>query len=72
GRQAREPGPARLLPLDGPEFLSLFGAGAVSQETSWGGDPGPVAKAWARRETYRLLGASDLVGAVALVTSLTG
>lgn len=67
----REPGPARLLPLEGPELLSLFGAGAVAQETSWGGDPGPVATAWAVRETYRLLGASDLAGAVALVTSLT-
>lgn len=67
----REPGPARLLPLDGPEFVSRFGAGAVPQETAWGGDPLPIASAWAGRGTYRLLGACDLAGAVELVTSLT-
>lgn len=67
----RDPGPARLVPLDPEAFLALFPAGTIPQETAWGGDPARVAAAWASRGTFRLDGALDLAEAVRLVTSLT-
>ena len=67
----RDPGPARLVPLDPEDFLALFPAGTIPQETAWGGAPARVAAAWAGRGTFRLDGALDLAEAVRLVTSLT-
>lgn len=67
----REPGPARLVPVDGAALLALFEEGTIPQETAWGGDPRPIAAAWAGRDVFRLDGAADLLGAVEIVTRLT-
>ncbi len=64
---AREPGPARLAPLTGAEFLDAFRAGGIPQEKP--GDPDAVARAW-QAGGWRLSGASDLAGAVQLVKRL--
>lgn len=65
----RAPGPARLVPLAGAEFLEAFREGEVSQERL-GGDPDAVARAWAGRRSFRLDGAADLAGAVAILREL--
>ncbi len=66
----REPGPARLVPISGAEFLVTFAAGAIPQERMYGGDPGAVARAWDGRGTYLLTGALDLPGAVDRIRDL--
>lgn len=63
----REPGPARLAPLEGVAFLDAFRAGGIPQERP--GDPDAVARAWAGNG-WLLSGASDLDGAVRLLKSL--
>lgn len=66
----REPGPARLVPISGAEFLVTFAAGEIPQERMYGGDPGAVARAWDGRGTYLLTGALDLPGAVDRIRDL--
>jgi hypothetical protein len=66
----REPGPARLVPISGPGFLQAFSAGEILQERMYGGSPEAIARAWDGHETYLLLGAADLAGAVARVGDL--
>ena len=63
----REPGPARLTPLEGVAFLDAFRAGGIPQERP--GDPDAVARAWAA-DGWLLRGASDLDGAVRLLKGL--
>jgi len=65
----RAPGPARLVPLADAEFLEAFREGEVPQERL-GGDPDAVARAWADSRSFRLDGAEDLAGAVAIVRGL--
>lgn len=60
----RDPGPARLVPIEGPEFLSAFARGEIPQERMYGGSPERIAGRWDGRGTYLLLGAVDLPGAV--------
>ncbi len=67
----REPGPARLVPLDPAEFRTLFEAGGIPQEKAFGADPAAVAEAWSRG-SWRLDGTVDLVGSLGLVTHVTG
>lgn len=66
---AREPGPARLVPLARADFLAAFRAGEIPQERA-PGDPDAVARVWAPGENRLLLGASDLAGAVAALRGL--
>lgn len=66
----REPGPARLVPVSGPGFLEAFAAGEIPQERMYEGSPETIARAWDGIETYLLLGAADLPGAVARVCDL--
>ena len=63
----REPGPARLVPLDPDGFLALFRQGTIPQERLGDADPDHPARAWAASGLL-LTGASDLSGAVALLT----
>lgn len=65
----RSPGPARLVPLGHDEFRAAFLDGEIPQERM-GGDPEVVARAWAGRESWRLDGAEDLEGAVAILGGL--
>lgn len=65
----RAPGPARLVPLPAAAFLEAFREGEVPQER-FGGDPDAVARAWAGRSSWRLDGAEDLAGAVAILRGL--
>lgn len=65
----RFPGPARLVPLGGEEFRAAFREGEIPQERQ-GGDPDAVAEAWAGEESWRLDGAGDLAGAVAILRRL--
>lgn len=67
----RAPGPARLVNLEKGEFLAAFREGEIPQERQ-GGDPGAVAEAWAGRDSWRLDGAVDLAGAVAILERLAG
>ncbi len=65
----RSPGPARLAPLAPAAFVEAFRAGEIPQERL-AGDPDAVASAWAGRASWRLDGAADLAGAVAILTEL--
>jgi hypothetical protein len=65
----RDPGPSRIVPLAGDEFLEGFRAGEIPQERS-PGDPEAVAHAWASGAGWLLSGASDLDGAVRLLKGL--
>lgn len=65
----RAPGPARLVPLRREEFLAAFREGEIPQERL-GGDPDAVAEAWAEKSSWRLDGAEDLEGAVAILRGL--
>jgi hypothetical protein len=65
----RVPGPARLVALSRDEFLAAFREGEIPQEAI-GGGPGAIASAWAESASWRLDGAGDLEGAVALLRSL--
>lgn len=65
----RAPGPARLVALPADGFLETFREGEVPQERL-GGDPDAVARAWAGRRSFRLDGAADLAGAVAILREL--
>jgi hypothetical protein len=67
----RAPGPARLVTLGEGEFLAAFREGEIPQERQ-GGNPDAVAESWAGRDSWRLDGAVDLAGAVALLESLSG
>ncbi len=67
---AREPGPARCVALAKPAFLAAFRAGEIPQERA-GGEPDAVAERWSDGRSFRLDGAVDLAGAVALLRSLT-
>jgi hypothetical protein len=64
-------GPARLEPLTPEEFLAEFARGAIAQER-WSGTPAHIAAHWSQEGAYRLSGASDLPGALALLRRLTG
>ncbi|MFN7989671.1 MAG: hypothetical protein U0529_19515 [Thermoanaerobaculia bacterium] len=66
---SRVPGPARFVALSRAEFLAAFREGEIPQEEI-GGDPGAIASAWAGSSSWRLDGAEDLAGAVALLRSL--
>lgn len=66
----REPGPARLVPISGAEFLETFAAGEIPQERMYEGEPAAVARAWDGRGTYLLTGALDLPGAVDRIRDL--
>ncbi len=66
----REPGPARLVPISGAEFLETFAAGEIPQERMYGGEPAAVAQAWDGRGTYLMTGALDLPGAVDRIRDL--
>jgi hypothetical protein len=63
-------GPARLEALTPDAFLREFRRGEIVQEQQWSGTPGNVAEHWSQNGAYRLSGAADLVGAVALLTDL--
>jgi hypothetical protein len=65
----RYPGPARLVSLGRDEFRAAFRDGEIPQERQ-GGDPDAVAEAWAGEESWRLDGACDLAGAVAILRRL--
>jgi hypothetical protein len=65
----RSPGPARLVPLGREEFRAAFLEGEIPQERL-GGDPDAVAEAWAEESSWRLDGALDLEGAVAILGRL--
>lgn len=61
--------PAALVPLSEEEFLAMFREGEIPQERT-SGNPDVVARSWARTGGFRLDGARDLAGAVALLSSL--
>jgi hypothetical protein len=65
----RNGGPVRLEPLAPAAFLEEFGQGTIPQE-AWSGTPKSIADYWASNGAYRLLGAADLRGAVALLSEL--
>ena len=67
----REPGPARLVSLSPEEFQREFARGEIPQERI-GGDPDPVALDWSVSNGFRLDGAIDLKGAVAILRRLGG
>jgi hypothetical protein len=60
----RDPGPARLVPIEGREFAAAFAEGEIPQERMHGGSPERIAREWAGRGSHLLLGAVDLAGAV--------
>lgn len=60
----RDPGPARVVPIEDREFTTAFAEGEIPQERMYGGSPEKIAGEWAGRSSYRLLGAVDLAGAV--------
>ncbi|HXQ29596.1 MAG TPA: hypothetical protein VN848_10030 [Gemmatimonadales bacterium] len=64
-------GPARLDPLTPDAFLAEFARGAIAQER-WSGTPAHIAAHWSQEGAFRLSGASDLPGALALLRSLPG
>ena len=66
---SRNGGPVRLEPLPPEAFLQEFRRGEIAQER-WSGTPPHVAEHWSRSGAYRLSGAADLVGAVALLADL--
>ena len=63
--------PAALVPLSEGEFLAAFQEGEIPQERE-AANPAVVARSWSRTGGFRLDGARDLPGAVALVASLVG
>ena len=65
----RERTPAALVPLPPEQFLAAFPEGEIPQEHV-AGNPGDVARAWARIGGFRLDGARDLAAAVRLLESL--
>lgn len=65
----RDRGPARLVALSAREFVGAFAIGEIPQER-WTADPSRVAESWSGRAVYRLDGAADLDGAMALITEL--
>jgi hypothetical protein len=67
----REATPAALVPLSESEFLADFRRGEIPQERT-AGNPDLVGRSWARTGGFRLDGARDLPGAVALLRSLVG
>jgi hypothetical protein len=67
----RDAVPAALVPLPEAEFLAAFPQGEIPQERT-AGNPDVVARCWARTGGFRLDGARDLAGAVALLASLVG
>ena len=60
------PGGARLTPIDSREFQAEFDAAEIPQER-WYGSPQPLVDHWSSRPAYRLDGATDLGGAIALL-----
>jgi hypothetical protein len=62
---------AQLEPLAPGRFLAEFRRGEIPQER-WSGTLDQVAIEWSRATAYRLTGARDLRGAVALLVELTG
>ncbi len=66
---SRNGGPARLEALEPASFLEEFERGQIAQE-HWSGTPDSIAKYWAARGAYRLAGAADLDGAVALLAEM--
>jgi hypothetical protein len=59
----RVPGPARLSPLSGTQFLDAFRQGNIPEERI-GGDPDRVAESWAQEGSFRIDGTIDLPGAI--------
>jgi hypothetical protein len=66
---SRHGGAARLEPLTSEAFVREFRQGEIVQE-QWSGTPEHIAEHWSRNGAYRLSGAADLVGAVALLADL--
>jgi len=66
---SRDGGPARLEPLTPEAYLREFRRGESAQE-QWSGTPEHIGEHWSRNGAYRLSGAADLAGAVALLTGL--
>lgn len=66
----RSPGPARLVVLEPEAFAEEFRRGEIPQERL--GVPDAVARSWAAARSWRLDGAEDLAGAVAILRSLAG
>lgn len=67
----REGGRARLEWLAPAVFEREFPTGEIAEER-WA-EPAPeIARAWARRDGYRITGAGDLEGAVHLLAGLVG
>jgi len=66
---SRTGGPARLEPLSPARFLEQFREGGIPQEVRFG-TPDHVAQHWARHGAYSLSGATDLSGAVTLLSEL--
>ena len=64
-----QPGGARLTPLSPGAFEAGFDTAEIPQER-WYGSPEPLVRDWALRPAYRLDGAVDLDGAVALIGRL--
>lgn len=64
-----QPGGARSTPLSPEAFKAGFDDAAIPQER-WYGSPKPLVDDWARRPAFRLDGAIDLDGAIALLRHL--
>lgn len=65
----RSPGPARLVSLEPRAFEAEFRMGEIPQERL--GDPEAIARSWGAQRSWRLDGAVDLAGAVAILRSLS-
>jgi len=63
------PGGARLTPIEPRGFQAQFDTAEIPQE-SWYGSSKPLVDHWARRPSFRLDGATDLDGALALLRRL--
>lgn len=66
---SRSGGSARIEALTPRAGLREFQRGQIAQE-QWSGTPEHIAEHWSRNGAYRLSGAADLVGAVALLADL--
>jgi hypothetical protein len=67
---SRNGGAARIEPLTPEAFLREFRQGEIAQEQQWSRTPEHIAEHWSRNGAFRLSGAADLAGAVALLMHL--
>lgn len=67
----RDDGPARLDAIDADTFASEFRNGGIREER-WAAPAPHIKTAWSRTGAYRLSGATDLRGAIALLAALVG